>query len=72
MTIDNKVDYKKAEEDISAYWESLQSVENPNGLWYLEVGDVHNLMDMACDEITRLRAVAESWERLANHGAKRL
>lgn len=54
-------DYVAAAKDIVAYWESLESAENPNGLWYLQQGDIHNLMDIACEEIIKLR-------KLLHHG----
>jgi len=42
-------------ENLVEWWNGLGKAE----LWSIEVGDIHNLLDMACEEIERLRARVE-------------
>lgn len=45
-------DYEAAKDDIVKYWNGLSKVQ----LWSLDTGHIHNLMDMAIENIVALRA----------------
>ena len=50
--------------DIVKEWEAL--CRNKTELWSMSLGDAHNYIDAACEDITRLKSRLELADRLAD------